>query len=80
MGRIYAGTLGLTAFATFVVRGLFQGGGSGVMLAAAAALFAFAAVGWLIGTIAERAIRESVEATFDAEVAVQEAREKRAAA
>ena len=38
MGRIYAGTLGFTAFALVVTRGLLLGGGCGVMLAAAAAL------------------------------------------
>ena len=79
MGRIYAGTLGFTAFASFVARGLVQGGGSGLILAAAAVLFAFAAVGWVIGTIAESTIRESVQTTFDAEVAAQAAEEKQAA-
>jgi hypothetical protein len=79
MGRSYAAVLGLTAFATVVARGVLQGGGSGVMLEAAAALVAFAAAGWLIGAIAESTVRQSVEATFNAEVAAQEAQEKKAA-
>jgi hypothetical protein len=80
MGRIYAGTLGFTAFALVVTRGLLLGGGSGVMLTAAAALLAFATAGWVIGTIAESTIRESVEATFNAEVAALDAQEKKSAA
>lgn len=80
MGRIYAGTLGLTAFATVVVRGLLESGGSGVMLEAALAMAVFAAAGWVIGTIAESTVREAVESAFNAEVAAQEATEKKKAA
>jgi hypothetical protein len=76
MGRIYAGVLGLLAFTTFVVRGLMHSGGPGLMLSAAAMLMAFAFIGWLIGTIAETTVRDSVEATFDAEVAALEAENK----
>lgn len=70
MGRTYAGILGLVAFATFVARGLIDHAtGGSVMVQAAAGLFAFAAIGWIVGTLAETTIVQSVQATIDAEIA-----------
>lgn len=72
MGRIYAGALGLLAFVTILARGLIAGAGSGnLMLYAVAALFVFAAIGWLIGVTAQRTIDEAVKRRFDDEVKAQ---------
>ena len=69
MGRIYAGTLGLVAFVTTLARGLLNGSATGSgMLYAAAAMFIFAAIGWIAGTIAETTVAEAVRRQFDAEV------------
>ncbi len=69
MGRIYAGTLGLLAFVTIIARGLIHGAAPGnTMLYAAAAMFLFAAIGWVAGTIAGTNIAETVQRQFDAEV------------
>ena len=69
MGRIYAGVLGVVAFSTILLRGLVGGASSGQMINATMALFAFATFGWIIGSVAEGTILQSVRATFDAEVA-----------
>lgn len=70
MGRIYAGTLGLLAFVTIIARGLIHNRADGsLMLYAAAAMFAFAAVGFLAGTIAQATVAEAVRRQFDNEVA-----------
>lgn len=72
MGRIYAGALGLLAFVTILARGLIAGAGSGnLMFYAVAALFVFAAIGWLIGVTAQRTIDEAVKRRFDDEVKAQ---------
>ena len=70
MGRIYAGTLGWVALVTLIARGLMHGSAAGQsMLYAAGAMFAFAGLGWIAGSIAESTVAESVRRQFDKEVA-----------
>ena len=69
MGRIYAGTLGLVAFLTIVARGLINNGSGGnTVLYAAGAMFIFATIGWIAGTIAEMTVDQAVRRQFDLEV------------
>lgn len=70
MGRAYAGNLGLVAFTLMVLRGLVQGSGhEPTLLAASAALFVFAAIGFAIGSVAEHLVNESVRTQFQAAMA-----------
>ena len=67
MGQKYAGVLGLLAFGLIVARGLLLGSDVEACLAAACgALFGFAAVGLVAGTLADRFTSESVKAKFEA--------------
>jgi len=80
MGRIYAGTLGFLAFVTILARGLIHNSAGGsLMLHAAAAMFVFAAIGWIAGTIAGRTVAEAVHRQFDAEVEANHAETAEAA-
>jgi len=68
MGRTYAGILGLLAFGTVIARCLLRGGNvDAAWVTASWTLFAFAALGYIIGTIAERTIVEAVEMKFHAQ-------------
>ena len=70
MARTYAGILGPLAFATSLVRGVLAGGGTeGVLGTAWCCLLAFAAIGGLIGWIAERIVEDSVNGRIAAELA-----------
>ena len=74
MGRIYAGILGLVGFLTIIARGLINHSAAGsTMLYASGAMFIFAAIGWIAGTIAETTVAESVRRQFDEEVETNEA-------
>jgi hypothetical protein len=65
MGRAYAGILGPLAFALVIARSTVAGGGiEATMLAACAALFAFAAAGYIAGNTAEFLIDETVRTQF----------------
>jgi hypothetical protein len=76
MGRSYAGVLGLLAFATIVARGVaHQSGAAAIFPAAAAALFVFAGLGYVLGTIAQRAIATDLKARFQEEFARLQAEE-----
>ena len=69
MGRIYAGVLGLVGFLTIIARGLLNHSASGsTMLYASGAMFIFATIGWIAGTIAETTVAEAVRRQFDKEV------------
>jgi hypothetical protein len=69
MGRSYAGILGCVAFFAEMARGVgHQSGLESVTPGAIVALFGFAAVGYLGGTIAEAIVRDSVQATLANEV------------
>ena len=68
MGRTYAGIFGLLAFGTVIARGVLRGGNlASALLTASGALFAFAALGYIIGSIAERTIVEAIEFKFHAQ-------------
>jgi hypothetical protein len=68
MGRIYAGILGPLAFATTIARSLFAGGEAGQTLYTASfSLFGFAALGYIIGSVAERTIVEAIGNRFQAQ-------------
>jgi len=70
MGRAYAGILGSQACGITVARGLLAGAGvEGSLLAASAALFLFAALGYIAGQIAELIVRDSVQTQFQAAMA-----------
>ncbi len=67
MGRSYAGALGLVAFALVAVRGVLLGGGAEeTLLMACGAMFAFAAIGYIVGNLAEHLVSESVRTQFQA--------------
>jgi len=70
MGRAYAGILGPLAFALVAARGVILGSGvEGTFLAASAASFVFAAVGYVAGQTADHLVRESVRTQFRSAVA-----------
>ena len=72
MGREFAGILGLVAFSTTVLRGAIAGEADSALLNATIHLFAFAASGWILGTIADSTIEQSVRARFAAEMQAAE--------
>jgi len=73
MGRSYAGILGPLAFTLVCVRGVLAGGGAeGIVLAAMAALFVFAGIGYLAGQTADHLVRESVRTQFQSAMAAWE--------
>ena len=77
MGRAYAGILGTLAFALVTARSLASGGGvEATLLAASAALFAFAALGYVAGQTADYLVRESVSAQFRTAMAAWDQRQK----
>ncbi len=74
MGRNYAGTLGLLAFATTIARGIVEGGSGGATLGMACLyLFVFAGIGGILGSLAGRIVEESVRAKMNAEIEAYEA-------
>jgi hypothetical protein len=73
MGRAYAGILGPLAFALVSARGVLAGSGvEQALLAACAALFVFAVIGYLAGQTADYLVRESVRTQFQAAMAAWE--------
>ena len=69
MARIYAGILGLLAFATVIARGLAYGGPGGESIwNAVLAMFAFAAVGYAMGRTAQWLVDDSVRGRLAAEM------------
>ncbi|MFO7906720.1 MAG: hypothetical protein ACQESR_15260 [Planctomycetota bacterium] len=76
MGRAYAGILGPVAFGVVVTRSLLEGGNvESALRAAPLALFAFAAIGYAIGLIAEKTIVGAVETEFHAKLQAEETAE-----
>jgi hypothetical protein len=74
MGRSFAGVLALTAFTASVLRGVLAGHApESVLLTATILLFVFAAGGWIVGSIAESTIDQSVRVRFEAELKAAEA-------
>ena len=73
MGRAYAGILGPLAFALVCARGVLATGGmEATLLAAMAALFVFAGIGYLAGQTADYLVRESVRTQFQTAMAAWE--------
>ena len=73
MAHIYAGILGPLAFVTSLARGAIHGGGvEGVLWTAWAGLLAFAAVGYIVGWVAERIVEDSVRGSISARLAADQ--------
>lgn len=61
MGRAYAGILGPLAVVTVVARCLVQGGETdAAVVTASLLLFVFSALGYIIGSVAERTVVEAL--------------------
>jgi hypothetical protein len=77
MGRSYAGILGPLAFAVTVLRGMLAGhGAEGTLQTACLAMFAFAALGYVLGRAAALIVDDSVRAGFRAELEALEAEDQ----
>ena len=72
MNRKFAGILGPVAFATTLLHGWIVGASveSNLQLACFC-LFGFAAIGWIVGSIAEWVVIESVQGQFNNELKAQ---------
>lgn len=69
MGPTYAGVLGLLAFVLVLSRGVMDGGSADhVLVMAGGSLFAFSAVGYLTGRIADRVLWDSLRQQFQEEL------------
>jgi hypothetical protein len=72
MARIYAGILGLLAFATVVARGLVHAGSaSETIRQASMVMFVFTAVGYAVGRVAQWTVDDSVRGRLAGEIANQ---------
>ena len=73
MGSKYARLLGPLAFGVTILRGVIHGWSvESYMPVACISLFAFAAIGYMAGIIAESTIERSVSERFEAEVKQQQ--------
>ncbi len=80
MGRTYAGVLGCLAFATVLVHGaMHQAGVESTILRAVGMLMGFAVVGFLLGSVAQDVVEESVRARMAQELAARAAEEQEGA-
>ena len=69
MGPSYAGILGPIAFVAMLIRGVVGGGSANsVLLSSTVSLISFAAIGYVIGRLAEQIVLESVKQRFDREI------------
>ena len=74
VGRIYAGVLGPLAVVVVVIRGLRRGAATETtMLAGALCLLGFAALGYIVGRIADGIVDDSAQTKVEFELAVREA-------
>ncbi len=72
MAHSYAGILGPLALLTCLARGLIHGGSTEtVLLTAWCSLLVFAAIGGVIGWVAERIVEDSVRGRISAELAAE---------
>jgi hypothetical protein len=75
MARAYSGVLAAVALSLAITRGLVLGmSANEVLIQCLWFFFVFALVGYFIGTVAEKIVRESVESRFREEIAAVEAR------
>jgi len=73
MASTYAGILGLTAFVVVVLRGLVDGAGLiGTIQRAMMCLYLLAAVGYVVGALAQRMVDDSVRFRIQEEIDAQE--------
>ena len=73
MGPSYAGILGPIAFLTMLIRGVVRGGSvDGVLISSVASLLIFAAIGYVIGRIAEHIVLEAVRQRFNRDLKTRE--------
>jgi hypothetical protein len=69
VARVYAGILGSLALLICLLRGMIrQDSPEGTLVTACLAMWAFAAVGYLIGWAAERTVEESVVSRLSGEL------------
>ena len=69
MGPSYAGTLGTLAYVIVILRGVLQGYAvEGTIWLSILMLFVFAAVGYVIGKIAESTIKDSIRVHLEREL------------
>ncbi len=79
MGRTYAGVLGPISFVVIVVRSLIDGDSvDSTLLAASLALFVFAAIGYVIGSIADKTVIQAIEFQFHSRLRAEESAENAA--
>jgi hypothetical protein len=80
VARIYAGILGPLAMLTAVIHGSIHGGGVESTLGMAwLGLWAFAGLGFVMGSLGEWVVGESVQARIADEIAVEQATETKGA-
>ena len=73
MARTYAGILGPLAFLTSLAHGAMHGGGgTSVLWTGWCCLLVFAAVGYVVGWVAERVVDDSVHGRISAELAARQ--------
>jgi hypothetical protein len=73
MGRTYAGILGPLAFTVILARGVIGGSGAEATLTiATSCLFLFAAIGFVVGQIADSIVFQAVKVKFDEELKIRE--------
>jgi hypothetical protein len=73
MGSSYAGILGPIAFVSMLARGIVGGSSTdSVLLSSTVCLIAFAAIGYVIGRLADQTVLESVKQRFDREIKARE--------
>lgn len=74
MSAKFAGILGLTAFVAMLVRGLAHArGADATLLSGSLTLFLFAAIGWIIGAVAQWCVDDAVYTRIEAEAAAEAA-------
>lgn len=79
MGRSYVGILGTLAGTLVLLRGAISGSGlEAIMLVSCAALFGFAAIGFIAGTLAESFTVEGVRQKFRLALEEQQQRQRAA--
>ncbi len=70
MGRAYAGVLGYLAAVLTLARGVWSGGGlEGTLLTMLAVMPLFAAIGFVVGTIAQTTVDQAMREQLELELA-----------